>query len=110
MTDKLVIITRDDLSKGYQIVQTAHALADFAMEHRDTFVEWRSESAYLCCLVVPNRKALLDLRATLKEMGIKHSVMYESDLEGQETAIAVQPLPKEVHKKLFGKLKLSGHD
>lgn len=110
MKDKLVIITRFDLSKGYQIVQTAHALAEFAVDYEGMFKEWREKSAYLCCLSVDNEEDLKNFTKKLDELDIRYSTMRESDLDGQLTALAIQPLPKELHKKLYQKIKLSGYD
>lgn len=91
-------------------MQTAHALADFAIDHPGIFKEWRQNSAYLCCLQVPNISNLFDLVRELTKLKIEYSCMFESDLKGQLTAVAVQPLPRELHKKLFAKLKLAGSE
>jgi len=43
----------------------------------------------------------------LDELKIKYHVFFEPDIGNQMTAIAVEALPRELHKKLFKNFKLS---
>lgn len=95
-----------DLSKGYKVVQSAHALAEFAFKYREEFEAWRLGSNYLCCLET-SRKSLSRLIDRLELLGIKYCVFLEPDIGNQLTAIAVECLPLEFHKQLFSNLKLS---
>jgi hypothetical protein len=98
------------LSKGYQVVQSSHALAEFCFNNREIFVEWHNNSNYLCCLCVDKEEELSRLILKLTLYNIKFSVFREPDIGNQITAIAVEPISKEKHKQLFKKLKLTCHD
>lgn len=95
---------RDDLSPGQQVVQTAHAIADFAVEHPVEFKAWKYGSNYLCCL---SSNDLLGLIRILKRFEAKHTVFREPDIGNEITAIAVECLPKSMHTKLFKQFKLA---
>ena len=59
---KLVTITRSDLNfDGYVIPQTAHAIANFAFDHFDTFSKWKEESNSIVCLSAKSEEHLLKL-------------------------------------------------
>ncbi len=105
--DKATIITRSDLSKGLQVVQSAHAIANFAIEHNDVFVAWQKGSNYLVCLSVETREELVHLAERLKLFDIKLTEFREPDVNNELTAICVQSLPKKMHTKIFKSLKLT---
>ena len=88
---KLVVITRQDLSAGYQAVQSAHAAIEFQHEHPEIAKQWNTESKYLVFLSVPNEQSLLHLLEKIKIRELKHSVFREPDINNQVTAIAVEP-------------------
>lgn len=88
---KLTIVTRQDLSSGYQLVQTAHAMADFAIQYPKEFQQWHSSSNYLACLSTKDESSLRNLLHRLIAEGIKHVTFTEPDLENQITAIAIEP-------------------
>lgn len=104
--DKLTTIVRDDLSPGQQLVQTAHAVADFAAEHPAEFSAWRNGSNYLCCLTIEQR-TLQRLIHKMEQLYVKHTIFREPDIGNQITAIAVECLPKSIHTKLFKNFKLA---
>lgn len=58
---KLVVITRGDITPGYQAVQSCHSIADFAYEFPDTFKEWKEASNSIICLSAKNQEHLLSL-------------------------------------------------
>ena len=43
---KLVVITRSDLTPGYQAQQSTHSVADFANEFPQSFNEWKTTSTF----------------------------------------------------------------
>lgn len=102
----MTIITRDDLSAGYKVVQSAHALADFAVRHENEFKQWQLGSNYLCCLEASETK-IYKILDKLQESGIKYEVFREPDIGSQMTAVAVEAISREQHKKLFKNLKLT---
>ncbi len=87
---KLITVTRQDLTAGYQTVQTAHAIADFAYKYPEQFREWRENSNYLACLAVKDLYELQELCNELYMKDIKYITFHESDVD-QITAIAVEP-------------------
>jgi peptidyl-tRNA hydrolase len=86
-----VLITRRDLSPGYQTVQPAHALAQFSQTYPLVFKDWYTEGQNLIVLATTNEKQLLKLADSFEEKGILHSVFREPDIGNKITAIAVEP-------------------
>lgn len=103
--DKLYVITRSDLSQGYQAVQSMHALRQFTADHPELDKLWFENSNYLGLLSVTNESELLNLIALAQRENIAVSIFREPDIEDQITAIALAPGPKS--KKLCGKLPLA---
>lgn len=64
---KLVVITREDISPGYQVVQSCHIVADFAAEFPNDFKNWKLESNSIICLSVKNEDELLKLYNKFRE-------------------------------------------
>lgn len=102
----LTIITREDLSPGYKCVQSAHALADFAVKFESEFKQWQMGSNYLCCLEASDSK-INRLIHKLDDLKIKYHKFLEPDIGNEMTAVAVEALSREQHKKLFKSLKLT---
>lgn len=86
-------------------MQSAHVLADFAFKFRGEFESWRNGSNYLCCLEIDD----LTITDKLDVLGIKYCIFFEDDIQ-EYTAIAVEAISREQHRKLFGKLKLTYHE
>lgn len=99
------MITREDISAGYQGVQSIHAAIQFAMEHPTTNKEWFEKSNYLGFLSVANEQQLLRLAEKAKSLGIECSIFREPDVDNQVTAIAIGP--GNLSKKLCSNLKLA---
>jgi len=57
--DKLYIITRKDMSPGYQGVQSIHAAIQFTFEHPEKCKTWFEFSNYLAFLAVQDEAHLL---------------------------------------------------
>lgn len=104
--DFITIIVNEDLKPGYKVVQSAHALADFAVKFENEFKQWQLGSNYLCCLETSGRR-LEDLMNELDYRKIKYQEFREPDIGNQITAIAVEALNRDIHKLLFKKLKLT---
>lgn len=102
----ITILTRADLQAGYKVVQTAHALADFAVQHRDEFLNWQRGSNYLCCLEATEYK-IQKILYKLDDLGLKYTIFREPDIENQMTAVAVEAISRTEHRKLFKNLKLT---
>lgn len=58
---KLIVITRKDISPGYQVVQSCHSIADFAEVYKDNFNEWKEISNSIICLSISDETELLKL-------------------------------------------------
>ena len=96
---KLVTVTRKDITPGYQLVQTAHAIADFAHDHPDQFKQWKSESNSIITLAVDDEQSLISLFNKLKEITPHVIAFTEPDINDQTTALCVYGSP-EIRKML----------
>lgn len=92
--DKLYLITRRDISPGYQAVQSCHAMRQFTADHPDRDQEWFKASNYLALLSVANEIELMRLLVSAHDHGLLASPFREEDLNGEITAIAIEPHPK----------------
>ena len=104
-TSRLITVTIEDMSHGYQIAQTAHVVAQFAVEQPNIFKEWHSTSGYLICLAVPELSDLNNLKETLKTKMVKYVEFYEPDVS-QITGIAIEP--SDLSDELTAELSLAG--
>ncbi len=107
-TDKLYLVTRKDISPGYQAVQSCHALRQFTEEHPEIDKQWFQASNYLCLLSVKNEEELYSLVCRAKDLDVKVSVFREPDIDNQITAIALEPGDRT--KELCKNLKLALRD
>lgn len=96
MGDKLFVVTRRDISPGYQGVQSQHALRQFTADHPERDSEWFKGSNYLAWLSVEDEVELMRLLAGAKDHGLRWSAFREPDVGGQITAIAIEPHPKTI--------------
>ena len=94
---KLVVITRRDISPGYQVVQSTHSIADFAYEHPETFKNWKEESNSIICLQAKDEAHLQKLYEKLKLM--TPSVMFFEPDVNEFTSLCVYGTPA-IRKKL----------
>lgn len=100
--NKLVLVTRKDLSPGYQGCQPLHALAEFAQQHPATFFHWQNFDKNIVLLSTDNEKSLMDLYHKIEG---KKSHFTEPDINDQWTAIAFHPTESDC--KLTNKLQLA---
>ena len=77
---KLVVITRSDISPGYQAVQSTHSVADFAFEYPDTFMKWKLESNSIICLSVKDEIELKKIYQKFKDL-TPSIIFYEPDVD-----------------------------
>ena len=92
-----MIITREDISPGYQAVQSTHSIADFAFEFPETFAKWKLESNSIICLGVKNEFELKKLYEKFKEL-TPSVIFYEPDVD-EMTSLCLYGTP-EIRKKL----------
>ena len=91
---KLVTVTRKDLDAGYQLVQTAHSVAEFAQSFPNQFLDWKKDSNYLISLSVDNEEKLQRLFYKLQDNGADVVAFYEPDIDNQLTAICYYGTPE----------------
>lgn len=94
MGDKLFLVTRRDISAGYQAVQSCHAIRQFTNDHPEIDGEWFKSSNYLALLSAANEIELMKLIIAAKEAGLRLSIFREPDVGGEITALALEPHPK----------------
>lgn len=104
--DKLYVVVRGDMSIGYQMVQSAHAVAKFTIENPEISREWHEVSQYMAVLSVPNETTLLKFMGKAMERGITVSAFVEPDLNDEVTAVAFAP--GNHSRKLLANLRLAG--
>lgn len=78
------------MSAGYQTVQSAHVVAEFADIYPDLFRAWKHGTNSLICLAVKDQNELEQLCKTLTNKQVKYVKFFEPDVE-QYTAIAIEP-------------------
>ena len=105
MQVKLVTINRKDINAGYQLVQSAHALAEFAYEFPNQFKDWKVNSNYLISLSVDNEEKLQRLYYKLQDNGADVVAFNEPDIDNQLTAICYYGTPE--LRKITNKLNLA---
>ncbi|HNP06582.1 MAG TPA: peptidyl-tRNA hydrolase [Cyclobacteriaceae bacterium] len=86
-----MLVTRRDLTPGYQAVQPAHALSEFAIKYPKTFKNWQVNQKNLVILSVANELALGDLFQKAKENNVKAVMFKEPDIGNELTAITLEP-------------------
>jgi hypothetical protein len=72
-------------------VQPAHSLAQFAIEHHNTFVNWQNFHKNLIVLAVEDEASLSALLMKARMKNVKVSAFREPDIKDQLTAIAMEP-------------------
>jgi len=96
---KLVTVTRQDITPGYQVAQTKHAALEFAYHHNEVFRQWKSESNSVITLAAKDEQSLLDLYTRLEKL-TPHLISFrEPDIDDQMTALCVYGTP-EIRKML----------
>lgn len=88
---KVIVVTRQDLEPGYQLVQSVHSAFDFSLEFPEVTKDWNTQSNYLACLAAKDEASLFTLISKLEAKGIQHTVFREPDIDNQVTAVAIAP-------------------
>lgn len=83
---KMYVLVRQDLSETYRMVQGAHALAQYALDHGPLFRVWGNRT--IIFLAVRNLMDMREWESRLEADGKRYSSFREPDLEGHITAIA----------------------
>ena len=83
---KMYVVVREDLEPIYKMVQGAHALAGYMLEHGQAAAEWNNET--LVFIYVKDEEKLFRLKNKLEYKGIKFHSFYEPDIGNQLTSIA----------------------
>lgn len=87
----LYVLTRRDMTPGYQGVQSIHAAMEFALRYPDVTETWHGDSNYLCWLSVKNEAVLNSYLLAAWQKQLLAVGFYEPDVNDQLTAIAIQP-------------------
>lgn len=77
MTLKLYIVVRSDLPDGAKAAQSAHALAQLAIEHPAEFYDWDNQTIVL--LETKGQKTIRALAELAEDGGFSHAVFRETD-------------------------------
>ena len=91
MTDKLYVVTRQDLSPGAQAVQSMHAARQYGHDHPEIESEWFEKSNHLCMLSVSDETELRNLVEKAARKGVTFSTFSEPDMNNSLTAAAFEP-------------------
>ena len=94
---KLIVITRQDIDPGYQVVQSTHSIADFAHTHPEVFVKWKQESNSIICLSAKSQEHLLNLHQKYSQR-TESSIFFEPDVD-EFTSLCLYGTP-EVRRSL----------
>jgi hypothetical protein len=81
------VVTREDLSPGYQATQAVHAAVQYAVEHHAKASEW-NDGGSLVVLAAKNESKLHSIGYDLEDSGISLERFREPDIDGELTAIA----------------------
>jgi len=81
---KLYVLVRRDLPMSQQVVQSGHAVAEFLLYGPKT--KWNN--GIMVILGVSGERQLNTWSHRLTECGVKHTMFYEPDMDGQATALA----------------------
>lgn len=98
--DKLLLVTRADLSPAQQAVQAIHALRQFVAEHPEVDREWFETSNTIALLEVANEQALGVLMKKARDRDVPVAAFREPDRANELTAIALGPQGKKLTKNL----------
>lgn len=93
-----MVITRNDISIGYQSVQSTHSVADFASVYKKEFDYWKEISNSIICLSVKDEHELLKLFDKYREY-TPCILFREPDIDNQATSICLFGTP-EIRKTL----------
>lgn len=85
------MLTRRNLTPGYQATQATHAALAFAVEFPELTKAWHDESNYLVVLATENEQELVQYLNEATDRGLRTTAFREPDLGDQLTAIVLEP-------------------
>ncbi len=91
--NKLTVVTRQDLTPGYQATQATHSALLFSQEFTQIYEKW-SKLPYLSLLSVKDENELNSLIKKLKKSNLYFSVFTEPDIDNQVTSVCIEPSDK----------------
>ena len=96
---KLIVVTRGDITPGYQLVQATHSIADFIIEYPELSKHWKSISNSIITLSIKDEAALLKLHTILANQGHPCQLFREPDIDNEATSMCIYGTP-DVRKSL----------
>ena len=102
---KLITVTRADLTEGYQLAQSNHAVARFAYQFPNQFKDWIENSEYIISLSIDNEEKLQRLFYKLLDNDAHVVAFNEPDIDNQLTSICYYGTPE--MRKITDKLSLA---
>lgn len=100
---RLITVTRNDISHGYQIAQSGHSIAQFFLDYPELAKKWNNN--YYISLSIDSEEKLQKLLLDLTKCDISVSSFHEPDIENELTSICF--IENDEARKLTHKLKLS---
>ena len=91
--NKLTVVTRQDLTPGYQATQATHSALLFSQEFTQIYEKW-SKLPYLSLLSVKDENELNSLIKKLKKSNLYFSIFTEPDIDNQVTSVCIEPSDK----------------
>lgn len=82
---KMYIFVRSDLQQVYSMVQGAHALAEYAIDHYELFKEWSNST--IVFVQVENEMKMMDAIMKMDKNKIVFSSFSEPDLGYEVTSV-----------------------
>jgi hypothetical protein len=105
--DKIYLVTHNELSPGYQVAQTAHAIADFLITQPALAQTWHTISNSLIVLSVPKADDLYALHQQALSLGMNVTAFREPDILDEITGLAFAP--STANKQFLAALPLVGN-
>jgi hypothetical protein len=100
MVDRLIVVTRSDLTAGQQAVQGMHSIVAFIVRHPIKALLWFLRSNTLAFVTVPTEDALGVLLGNAREQRVAAAGFHEPDRGGELTAICLAPQGAGLTKRL----------
>lgn len=95
VNDKLIVVTRKDLSPSYQSVQAGHSVVQFQYDFPKISFEWYKNSKYLIYLGIDDYNEFKEFIIKLNNNNIKYSLFFEPDI-GEYTSVTIEPGKKSI--------------
>lgn len=102
-TQKLYVVTRGDITPGYQMAQSGHSIAQYMLDHPEKARQWNNN--FLISLSIDNENKLKTLLERLTDLNVSVSSFYEPDINNQLTSIAFES--NEISNRLTASLPLA---